>query len=288
MVMKNNGDFLIFISLLIFGTYALFLRFFPNIPTLTFLFFFQLIGAICFLGMLIRQGFRKLEKKQLVLLGALTFVALANDLLFFSALRLTKVANAVLPHQMSDLFLIFLAPLLLNKKTVRHEWGTLVLSLIGLVIIYRKSLEIQSSSDIAGITFALLSAFFLAWVIILYQYLPKIDLSIITINFWRYTLSTIVLIPFMFMFGGFNFGLNNIPPLILFGLLFAVIAAGINTYGISKTRPLHASIILKSESVIASFYAFLFLKEIPSVETLIGGVLIISSSLWLTLKAKAS
>lgn len=285
--MKNNGDFLIFISLLIFGTYALFLRFFPNIPTISFLFFFQLVGAICFFVLLLKQSFQKIDRKTFILFGALTFTALANDLLYFSALRLTKVANAALLHQMSDLFLIFLAPLLLHKKTVKHEWGALILSLTGLVIIYRKSLEIQSTSDIAGITFALLSAFFLSFLIILYQYLPKLGLSIITINFWRYTLSTIVLLPFMFMFGGFNFGLNYIPPLILFGLLFAGIAAGIHTYGISKTRPLHASIILKSESVIASFYAFLFLKETPSIETLIGGVFIIGSTLWLTLKAKA-
>lgn len=282
--MKTNGDFLIFSSLLIFGTYALFLRFFPNIPTLSFLFFFQLVGAICFLVLLLKQGLKKLERRHLMLLGALTFVALANDLLYFSALRLTKVANAALPHQMSDLFLIFLAPLLLHKKTVRHEWGALVLSILGLFIIYRKSLEIQNSQDVTGITLAFLSAFFLAWVIILYQYLSKLGLTIITINFWRYTLSTIVLFPFMFAFGGFNFNQNYIPLLILFGLIFAVIAAGIHTYGISKTRPLHASIILKSESVIASFYAFLFLKEIPGIETLIGGTLIIGSFLWLALK----
>ena len=281
--MKQSGDFLIFFSLLIFGTYALFLRFFPSIPTLTFLFFFQLVGAICFSGLLLKQGFRKLEKRSLILLSVLTFVALANDLLYFSALRLTKVANAALPHQMSDLFLIFLAPLLLHKKTVRHEWGTLALSLLGLIIIYRKSLEIQSSTDILGITLAFLSTFFVSLVIILYQYLPKLGLTLTAINFWRYTLSTIVLLPFMFIYGGFNLTYQDLPPLLLFGLIFAGIASGINTYGISKTRPLHASIILKSESVIASFYAFLFLKEIPSTETFIGGALIIGSALWLTL-----
>ncbi len=276
------GDALIFIAMLLFGGYSLFLRFFPTIPTVTFLFAFQFVGACSFFAIVRSRKERyAVGKKEKLLLGTLAVVAILNDLFYFFSFRLTTIANAAVAHQMVSVFLLLFAPLFLGQKTKRSEWIALPISLLGIVIIYSGGIALDSTRDIWGITFGLASSIFYALLIVLYGYLPKQGLSISVINLWRYTISAILLLPFMIGFGGFNITVKDILPLIAFGLLFAVIASGIHNYGMSKTRALHASIIGKTEPVIATLYALAFLGETPSVRTIIGGILIIGSSVWL-------
>lgn len=279
----KKGDYYILFAMLIFGTYPLFLRFYPQISTLSFLFFFQIVGAFSFLFLQLRRGLPKITTNSFILFITLSFVALGNDLSYFLAFRLTSVANAAIGHQMVSIFVLFLGRFLLKEKTKSYEYMALVISLIGLLIIYYQGLAINKFQDVLGISLSLLSALFYAFLIIHYRYLSLKNLSITTINFFRFTLSSFLLFPGILFFKGFNFTSQDLLPLVSFGLLFAVIASGIHNFGMTKTKSLHASIIGKSEPVIAIFYAFLFLREIPSLEVLVGGVLIIGSSLWLTL-----
>lgn len=283
-----KGDALIFGAMFIFGAYALFLRFFPDILVLSFLFFFQLIGALTFFVVLTKQGFPRLSKRLILLLAALAFIAIANDLSYFLAFRLTKVANAALAHQMDFLFLLLLAPILLKEKTKKEEWIALPFAIFGIVMLYGNSLTVHEWKDFLGITLGLLSSIFLALLIILYRYLPNQGLSISAINFWRYSFSVALLLPAMFVFDGFNFTLDDLVPLISFGFIFAFLASGIHNSGISLTRSLHVSIISKSEPIIASFYALVFLRETPTIWTLFGGLLIVGSSFWLIWRHKNS
>lgn len=278
------GDLLISASMVIFGAYPLFLRFFPEIPIITFLFAFQVLGFIGF-SFLVPHGqvfLRRWKDYQFII--ALAVVAVANDLTYFLAFRLTAVSNAAIAHQMVSVFLLALSPLLLGEKTKRSEILALVFSLFGIGILYGKGVALSRQADLWGVTLGLASAVFYALVIILYRYLPSRGLNIRVINFWRYAVSAIILLPFMLSVPGFTIRMIDIAPLIIFGLVFAVVAAGIHTWGISKTRPLHASIIGKSEPVIASLYAFLLLGEIPSFWVIVGGLMIIGSSAWLAFR----
>ena len=281
-----NGDTIVSLAMLMFGAYALFLRFFPNIPTLAFLFSFQVIGAIAFFLIVRRQGFPKLQNVEWPLLLGLAVTATLNDLCYFFAFRLTSVSNAAIAHQMVSAFLLIFAPLFLHEKTKKDEWVALAIALAGIIIIYGNDVTTAQSRDFWGITLGLASAFFYGLVIVLYRHIPRRDISVSAINFWRYAISTVLLLPIMFSLDGFNVESIDIIPLIVFGIFFAFIAAGIHTYGISKSRSLHVSIIGKSEPVIASFYALIFLKEAPSPQTILGGVLIIGASLWLALRTK--
>lgn len=52
-----RGDVLISFAMLLFGVYSLFLWFFPTIPTITFLFAFQAVGAIGFFFLVPQKKF---------------------------------------------------------------------------------------------------------------------------------------------------------------------------------------------------------------------------------------
>lgn len=284
-----KGDLLVTLAMLIFGSYALFLKLLPAIPVISFLFAMQVVGMICFFILTARKGFRKglfpktTTKVNWILL-ALAVTTTANDLCYFYAFRLTSVANASVAHQLVSIFLLFLAPLFLKEKTKRSEWISLVVALVGVLVFFGPAIGV-SRQDTMGILLGLLSAFFYACFVLIYRYFsPKrgyptdfVDFA----NFWRYTLSTAILLPFIPHFGGFGVIYENGWILAAFGMLFAVIASRIHNIGLSRARPLHSSIIGKSEPVIATVYAFFFLKQIPPVSAIIGGALIVLASVWL-------
>jgi len=121
----------------------------------------------------------------------------------------------------------------------------------------------------------------LACLFILYRLLPQHNLSVVTINFWRHLLSSTVMLPVLASLPAAQTNTENLKILIPFGIIFGVIASGIHNFALGRTRSLHASIIGKSEPAIAIIYAFFFLREVPSVQVIIGGILIIGSSVWL-------
>jgi len=278
-----RGDVLVLLSMAMFASYALFLRFFPEIPTAAFLLAFQVVGAIVFGTVLIFRKNIYFSRRHFWLFGALAVVALANDLLYFVGFRMTEVANVAVAHQSVSIFLLFLAPRLLKEKTRKEEWGALAVSLVGIMILYSNQFGVKGS-DFWGITAGVASGFFYALLIILYNHLQKQEgLSVRLINFWRHTLSTIILLPLMGLLGGWSFDFAaDWKILALFGFLFAVVASSMHQLGMGKTRALHVSILGKAEPVFATIYALFIFDTVPSLQTIIGGILIIGSSVWLT------
>ncbi len=283
-----TGDILILIATAIFGSYPLFFRLYPGIHPLTFVFAFQIVGAIAFFTLGLRGGFPRLTRKDWTLLLGLALVAVANDALYFTAIKLTSVANAAVSHQSVSIFLIFLAPLLLKEKTQRDEWIALIFSLLGIAVLYRGSLDFNSMQNLIGITAGVMSGLFLAFLIILYRVIPDKDrgLNIRIVNFWRYSMSAAILLPFAPLMGVTTLSMASIAPLVAFGLLFAVIAAGIDTFALNITRALHASILKKSEPVFAIIYAFFILNEYPTLEVMVGGALITGPGIWLAYRKR--
>lgn len=280
LIYRIPGDILISLCMLVFGLLLVFIKILGDINPFSLLFSFQCVAAVSFFSVLLWNGFEHISARAWKLLALLAFVALGNDLAYFFALRLTLGATAAVGHQTVSLYLLFLAPIFLREKTKRSEWMALWVSLLGVLILYGKDLTQQRWEDIWGITLGLLSAPFYAMLIILYRLLPKEDISTITINFWRHLIGMIVLIPFLFALNAVPYTSKQIIILVVFGGCFTL-ASGIHNFAISRTRTLHSSIIGKSEPVLVAFFSFLFLREIPGPQTLIGGTLIIAASVWL-------
>lgn len=287
---KNlSGDTLVFISMLIFGSYALFLKFYENIiPVFMFLFAMQAVGAVGFFFLAQKKKLVSVFRENFLLFLALVAVTLGNDWSYFVAIRLTSAANAAFSHQMVSAFLLFFAPLFLSEKTTKKEWRALIVSFFGLGVLYAPGFALQSAQDIWGISLGLLSAVLYALLIVSYRKLNKErGVGISEINFWRFSVSTIIMLPFVIRFGGIGIAQENIFVLAAFGLLFAVIASGMHNFAIARTRSLHVSIIGKSEPIIMVFYAFLLLNQIPTTAVFIGGALILGSSVWLAFQKES-
>src|SRR3989344_4887537 len=125
------SDVLILLTMLIFGSYPLFTRWFPEISIISFIFFFQAVGTVGFFTLWVRKRPR-ITPRVWKLFISLAVVAVANDFAYLFAIRLSSVANAAFSHQMVSVFLLLFAPLFLKEKTEKSEWIAFFISLAGL------------------------------------------------------------------------------------------------------------------------------------------------------------
>ncbi|MFZ4115171.1 MAG: DMT family transporter [Chthoniobacterales bacterium] len=278
-----KGDLLVFVSSMLFASYPLFLRLNPDTSTLLFLFAFQVVGAGFFAIVFLKHGLPKISPHIILLLGLLALFCILHDFTYFFSFRLTSVANAAVGHQTVSIFLLFLAPYFLKEKTNHAEWIAVVLGILGTIILFFDAhQQIDMSHSKEGIVLSIFSGLLYALLIILYRYLQnKINLPLQTINFFRYIISITLLLPFMLFFGRFHATPKTVWTLIIFGLLYAVLASSIQQVAMKWSRVLHISVIGKSEPAFAMLYALLFLKEVPHWNAIIGGAMIIGTSLWL-------
>ena len=145
-----KGDVFIFLAMILFGSYALFLRLLPEIPTITFLFSMQFVGAIVFfVAVKTRKERPAVSRREWLLFLALAAVALLNDFAYFSAFRLTTVANAAFAHQMVSVFLLLFAPWLLKERTQKHEFGALAVAIAGLALLYGGGIALSHGARIS-------------------------------------------------------------------------------------------------------------------------------------------
>lgn len=271
---KNiQGALLIVIAMLMFGSYGVFLRWIPA-SALTILFFNQVFGALAMFIVLLKSKDFNIKGfvKPIILLAV---VAVANDFFYFSAFRLTTLSNSVLTHYTAPIFVAMLVPFLIKEKITKYAKIALVLSFIGLVLILYSS-GFTLNTNMIGIVFGVASGLMYAFLIISYKHLSQKS-SIYTINFYRYLISLVILLPIIFIEApAISFGL--LATLFGFAMLFAIIATTLHVTGIKFTKAQHAGIIGYIEPLAAVAYGILIFSEIPSILTALGGILIITGS----------
>lgn len=268
----KTGFLLIIIAMIMFGSYGIFLRLIPASP-LVILYFYQLIGAIAFFFISIKK--LRLEKTLLLTLLLFSVFAILNDFFYFNAFRLTTIANAVLTHYTAPIFVAIFAPFLLREKLTKSTVYALILSFVGLLILFYKS-GLTINTDLIGLGLGVASGLMYACFILVLKKLSQ-SLAIYTINFYRYLLSFIILTPFMYG------NLPHIPSdllikLILFALAFAVLATGLHTEGVRRVEASKASVVSYIEPLSAITLAVIFLSEIPSFSTILGGIMLLSGT----------
>ena len=264
----EKGSFLIIFAVAIFGLYGVFIRFIAASPEFI-LFFMSVIVTIVFaLGFLKKKTLFSVRnhRKAAILIG---LAGVGNNLSYFMSFKLTTIANATLAHYTAPIFVAIMAPFFLREKLEKSTVAALLMSFIGLSLI---SNGIYLGSDqFLGIALATLSGLFYALSIILYKRMK--DLPIYTIIFYQFFIGMLILIPFAAM----NIPIldvSNIIWLLIFAGLFGIFAILIHLNGIKRVKAQHAGILGYAEPLAATAYAILLFSEVPTLFTIIGGLLI--------------
>ena len=241
-------------------------------------------------AMIFLFGFCRYKKINLTVLTMRTHVPLIISSLFmaahwisyFYALKLSNVALGMLSLFTFPLITALLEPFFLKTKfnPIHLVLGTIVL--IGIYILTPEfNLE---SDDLKGILFGLFSAFcYSIRILILKQHVDHYHGSMLM--FYQTSVITIVLFPVLFFMDVSGFQ-SQVPYLLLLAIITTAIGHSLMVHSLKFFSASTATIIGSIQPVFGIIIAFVVVNEIPAVNTIWGGLLIISTVFIETIRSK--
>ena len=274
--MINAGSVYILIAIFLWSSQGVFIRF-SGVGVHT-LIFCSLVVAILIQGILLSgRRYRKAMPafKELGYPLVLSLISLLNTFTFYYAYKNTTIANAVLTHYTAPVIVAFLAPLILKEKITAKIVSVIIMASAGLWIMLR-GFSLQGGHT-AGILAGLISGFAYAAIIIFIRKYARAYHPLI-LAFFTNVFMALMLIPFI----------RDIPlhawwGYLSMGAVHSTIAPILYYKGLQSVTANRAAVLGYLEPVCAILFSMLFLYEMPGINSLIGGVIIILSG-YLTLR----
>jgi drug/metabolite transporter (DMT)-like permease len=245
---------------IIYGTVGIFMSALKDMSVASIIFyrvFFGLSAILCYLAITGNLGQLALKgrKKYLLLLGLLYVLQMFS---YYSAIRYLGASSAVLLLYTDPIYLTFLAPILLGEKNTEKTIFALFLGLIGVFYVTRpeggfEQLEF-GSSYLKGVIFGLVGGLFSSGVIISVRYLRN-EYNGLTQLFWQSSISLVFLSPFAVSVPG-DVLVNNLPTLVLFGILITGLGAVFYIRGVTGVSAITGSILTLLEPVSCIFFDY--------------------------------
>lgn len=277
-----NGYIKIAIAAVIWGSIGTVARTI-DLPVPVMTFYRVFFAAIAVLIYMTTQ--RKLETlavgRHIYRIIAMGVLLAINWMAFFYSIRLTSVANAVLITYTAPIYVALLAPLFLKERLEKVTVVSLVISLAGAVLIAFPSILGFGGQDVPGIIWAFVSSLTYAILVILSKPLTA-KISVLAIIFYEELTCTAVLSPALFFFDTPIDG-STMFLLLVLGVFQTALAAALYLSGLRVVKAQQVGIFTYLDPASAVVFAALFLGEIPTASTLIGGLLIIASGLLLVI-----
>lgn len=224
------------------------------------------------------------SKKSVLPLLSIAPVSLLNTFTFFYAYKNTTIANAVITHYIAPVVVAFIAPILLKEKfTLKTVFAALV-AILGLWLMldfspveFLNSILRKDSSSI-GILSGILSGFAYAGVVLLIRALA-INHNPFIMTFFQNSIIALMLLPFL----EGSFVSVRLWPIIVMGLIHSTVAPVLYFYGMKTVTASRGALIGYLEPVSSILLGIIFLKELITLKTVVGGALVLLSG-YITLK----
>jgi drug/metabolite transporter (DMT)-like permease len=268
--MKPNRPLLkVHLAVLLFGLAGLFgkwLAFSPLVIVLgrVVLASLALAAALGFL----RQTLWARKVKDLALFAVMGLILAVHWTTFFTSIQVSTVAVGLLAYSTFPFFTAFLEPIWLKERVDKRSVLLSLVCLAGVFLIIPR-LEL-SNAVVKGVLWGLLSGFSFSLLAILNRKMTR-TYSSLRVAFHQDFFAMVFLAPFVF---------HSPPALSGRDILGIVCTAGAHTLFIDGLKGIGAraaSLISTLEPVYGVILAFAFLKEVPAVRTLLGGVLILAA-----------
>jgi drug/metabolite transporter (DMT)-like permease len=242
------------------------------------LIFYSLIVSIVVQGILLSQKTYRKEIPEIKMLRyplILGFFSLLNTFTYFYAFKHTTIANAVLTHYTAPLIVAFLAPLFLREIITKRITIVIIIASIGLwIMLDGFSFE---EGQMAGIMAGLFSGLAYAIIVIfLRMYSQKFNPLILA--FFSNASIAVILAPFIR-----EIPLHALWSYLFMGIVHSTIAPILYFRGLQLVTANKAAVLGYLEPVCAIILSIFFLTELPGINSIIGGVLIVFSG-YLTLR----
>ena len=276
---KNKSLAEIHVAVVLFGIAGLFGKWIALPPTIIVLgrVFFASI-ALALILLISKQTIFFSKKSVYFLLLSLGLLLAVHWTVFFKSIQISTVAVGLLSYSSFPVFTAFLEPLFFKEKIQIKNILYALMCVLGIFLIIPKYdlndtiLQGVLWGLAAGLTFSILTIF--------NRKLSQ-KYSSLVIAFYQDFFATLFLIPFFF----FLRPALNLKNIILLCILGIFCTAGSHTLfikGMKYIRAQTAAIISSLEPVYGIIIAFFFLHEIPTLRTILGGMIILLAAFSVT------
>ncbi|WP_042149600.1 DMT family transporter [Paucisalibacillus sp. EB02] len=234
----------------------------------------------------------KLMSKRNIALLILSGTAMGFNWIFlFEAYRYTTIPNATLSYYFAPIFVLVLAPFLLKERWTMKKAISILFAFIGLYLVIQPGTVNLSGvyNHPVGIGYGLLAAGLYASVILINKFIR--NLSDFETTIMQLGIATIVMFPYVFLTLEMNYAgldMQSILLLAVFGIVHTGIAYLLYFSSMKKLKGQTIAVLSYIDPISAVVFAAIFLNENMTTVQMIGGILILGSTLIseITLKRK--
>jgi len=237
---------------------------------------FRFMGTFIFISALIitkKIKLKAINKKGLILRGIFGGAAIS---LFFASISLIPLGRATLLTYMYPIPATILAHFFLNEKIRKGVIFSLITAILGLVIITGFDITKFLLGDILGILSAIFSGIAVTYI----RKLRETDSSwsiLYSLGFFGSILISPIAI------SNFILPTINLWVILLAMAILSIIGQLLMTYSYKFCKASTGSIISLTTVVLANLWGIIFLKEILSLNFIIGGLLVLGSTIYIVI-----
>jgi drug/metabolite transporter (DMT)-like permease len=275
----SKGTLQIHISVFLFGFAGLFGKFLSCSPLYivlgrTFFAFIALYLYARFVSKTVLMSFGKKEFFFFMLQGILLA---AHWWSFFFSIQISSVAVGLVTFSTFPLFVTFLEPLCFREKIKSMDIFIAVAVFIGILLVIP---EFDFSNNITrGGFYGIISGFTFAVLALVNRRNARISDSIAVAFYQNLFAALCLVIPVLLLKIPMPL-FSDLPNLIFLGVVCTALSHTLFIHSLAFIRAQTASIIAGLEPVYGIVLAFFILDEIPGIRTLIGGVIIIGTTVF--------
>lgn len=269
------------LSMIIFGTIGIFVKYIP-LSSSAIAFCRASIGFVfLLLFMCVKKSkisLSAIKKNLKFLIPAGVFLGI-NWILLFEAYKYTTVATATLCYYLAPTFIILAAPFVLREKLTAKKIICVAISLVGMVFVsgvLKAGFKLQ---ELSGVALAVAAAVLYAAIVLLNK--KSTEISSFDLTAFELFLSSIVLLPYVLLTGGFGTEKLDVSVIILIlviGIIHTGVAYMLCFGSVKKVKAQTAALFSYIDPVLAVILSAVLLKEGINALTIIGAILILGAS----------
>ncbi|USK42142.1 DMT family transporter [Cytobacillus oceanisediminis] len=217
----------------------------------------------------------------------LSGIALGGNWIFlYQSYDHTTIANATLGYYFAPVIVMILSPYVLREHLSVKKMVCIGAAIIGMLMIVGEGMSASESDDILGLSFGLIAAAFYAALLLLNKFIKdmgKLELTIIQLG-----TTTLLLMPYVFLtegFGIFEVSSSSIPFILILGVVNTGIGFWLFFSGMEKLKGQSIAMLSYVDPFVAILISAIILQEQMTIIQMLGGILLLGSTLVSELKS---
>jgi drug/metabolite transporter (DMT)-like permease len=236
--------------------------------------------ALLLFALVQRDILRPASKRSLFAFALLGVLLALHWTTFFQAVKTSSVALALITFSTFPVFVAFLEPLFFHEKLRALDVVRAAIALAGVAILSPR-FELNDRAT-QGVLWGIASGFTFALLSLLNRRFVR-QHSSMTIVLYQDLFAAAALLPFA-LADWQSFTVHDVLLLVVLGVVCTAVAHSLFIAGMHGISARTASTIACLEPVYGTLLAILFLGEIPSWRTVLGGILILGVAFHATVK----